>query len=619
MKLLTKKPKKVEESWKDQYDDFSEVRNAIAPSIIKEELDYVRLGENFTRTLVVVNFPNVVKAGWLSKLYRFKGNLSISIHCVPKASDKIIESISKSIMEYESRLENTVNPRRLQDTMQKLESSKRMLQNLMEGDNNSIYHVHMYLHLQANKIEELDRETKRLQNILFKSGLNSHIPYGNMYKAFESCLPIVDNKLPEMTYRNMDCSALSSFFPFDESEIFESSGFIKGFNVTTGSLVLINQYHLNSHNEFVLGKTGAGKSFYMKVDMLRHFMSGVRIFIIDPEREYKNIVKKIGGQHITISSMSGTIINPLEVLHPNIDKLDLNNDVDDDETESVALLHQKIVRLKVFFKLIKRDLSPLESALIEDALYETYLKKNITWDTDFSNFKSTDFPILEDLYEEIKAKVGNGETELKNFLAILKTYVTGSNARMFNGYTNVNLNNDVICFDLKGLEDEGESQSAAMFNVLSFLWDEISRDDKTFKRLYVDEAHILADPDNPRSMRFLFNIYKRIRKYKGGATAATQQISDYLSAVEGKRNYGKSVIGNSISKFILGLEPSDIQDLRDYNVLKLSEEEERILSSDKKGEGIFIAEKNRVHMRVEATPEELRLIDPKQYKEKYAG
>lgn len=613
--MIKKKPKQTEmKAWFGNSFDFSGVRNAIAPSIIEEELNYVRFGENFARTLVVIDFPSNVKGNWLNKLYRFKGNLSISMHLVPTSSDKIIESISRSIEEYESRLQSSINPRRKQDTELKLDSSKRMLRKLMEGDNNIIYHVHMYLHLQAEGLEELERLTKKLESVLWKTGLSPFIPHSNMLKAFQACLPTVDNTLPEYTFRNMDAEAVSSMFPFDESEIFEQSGIVKGLNVTTGSLVLINQFLLKNHNEFILGASGAGKSFYMKVDMLRHFMNKVRIFIIDPEREYKDIIKKIGGQHITISSMSGTIINPLEVLHPDIDKFDMDNEDEEDDSD-ISLLHQKIGRLKIFFKLIKKDLSPLEAALIEDMLVETYKKKAITWDSDFSKLKAKDFPTLGDLYNEIKEKE---DSRLDDFIAILKTYVEGSNSLMFNGHTNVNLNNETICFDLKDLEEESDVQPAAMFNVLSFLWDEITRDRKTLKRLYVDEAHVLADPNNPRAMKFLFNIYKRIRKYRGGATAATQQIADYLSAIEGKRNYGKAVIGNSQSKFILGLESTDIEDLKEYNAIKLSEEEERILSSDNQGEGIFIAGKNRVHMKVEATHEELKLIDPEQYQEKHA-
>ncbi|MEW4152412.1 hypothetical protein Q0N88_20195 [Bacillus thuringiensis] len=257
----------------------------------------------------------------------------------------------------------------------------------MEGDNNIIYHVHMYLHLQAESVEELERMTKKLKGLLWRSGLTPAIPNDNMLKAFRAVLPIVENSLPEYTFRNMDAEAASSLFPFDESEIFEQSGVMKGMNVTTGSLILIDQYKLKNHNEFILGMSGSEKSFYMKKDMLRHFMMGIRIFIIDPEREYKDVIRAIGGQHVNISSMSGTVINPLEIMHSQVDRVNMDSE---DEDEDVSLLHQKIGRLKIFFKLIKKDLSPLESALIEDMLVATYQEKGITWDTDFTKKVSKD-------------------------------------------------------------------------------------------------------------------------------------------------------------------------------------------------------------------------------------
>ncbi|MCQ6342568.1 ATP-binding protein [Bacillus cereus] len=612
LNLFSKKQEKTEmEVWYGKDLDFSGVRNAIAPSVINEQAENVQFGDNYARTITIIDYPSNVKGNWLSKLYRFKGNLSISIHMVPASAEKMIQSISGSVEELEIRLDSHLSPRRKQDTKNKLESANKLLKKLMEGDNNIIYHVHMYLHLQAESVEELERMTKKLKGLLWRAGLTPAIPNDNMLKAFKAVLPIVENSLPEYTFRNMDAEAASSLFPFDESEIFEQSGVVKGMNVTTGSLVLIDQYKLKNHNEFILGMSGSGKSFYMKKDMLRHFMMGIRIFIIDPEREYKDVIRAIGGQHVNISSMSGTVINPLEIMHSQVDRINMDSEEDD---EDVSLLHQKIGRLKIFFKLIKKDLSPLESALIEDMLVATYQEKGITWDTDFTKKVSKDFPILEDLYKQIE---GKSDERLDDFMAILKTYVSGSNSLMFNGITNVNMANEVICFDLKDLEDESDVQPAAMFNVLSFLWDEITRDRTSLKRLYVDEAHIMSDPDNPRAMKFLFNIYKRIRKYKGGATAATQQIADYLSAIEGKRNYGKAVIGNSQSKLILSLEPSDIEDLKRYNAVKLSEEEERILTTDKKGEGIFVVGKNRVHLKVDYTPEELKIIDSELYSELY--
>lgn len=609
MNIFKKKEQKTDiQIWLGEDLDFMDLTDRMAPAKIQENVDHMQFGNNYARTIAIIDYPSTVKGNWLAKLYRFKGNISISIHHKPVSAGKMIDHVSKSIQELEVRLDSNTNPKRKENDQNKLNSARKLLRKLMEGDNNHIYHIYTYIHLQATSKEELESLTKKINNTLWTVGLKPHVTQDKMMDAFDSAIPLKMNKLPEFTYRNMDAEAASSMFPYDESEIFHSKGIIKGRNLTTSSLVIVDPFSLKNQNEFVVGASGAGKSFYMKKDMLRHFKDSYKIFIIDPEREYSDLIKEIGGQVVVISSMAGTIINPLEVM---------NTDSAADQTDGdipQSLLHQKISRIKVFLKLIKKDLSPLEAALVEDALVETYNSKGIKWDTDFSKLNSTDFPILEDLYNCIAAKQNDS---LRDFLAILKTFVSGSNSLMFNGHTNVNLQSDTISFDLKDLEEESDVQPAAMFNVLSFLWDEITKDRTTLKRLYVDETHIMADPDNPRAMKFLFNIYKRIRKYKGGATSATQQIEDYLSAIEGHRNYGKAIIGNSTSKLILSLEESDIEDLKAKSVIKLSEEEERILGSDKKGEGIYIVGSKRVHIQVDYTPEELRLIDPAAYKEKY--
>ncbi|MEN3781448.1 VirB4 family type IV secretion system protein [Priestia megaterium] len=591
--------------------DLSGFKNAIAPSIMKEHSTYMQLGSNYVRTFAIIDYPTKVFGNWLSKLYRFEGNVTISLHMSPDMNSKMINHISNSIEELDSRLHPTKgkpSPKRQRELEQKIKSAEDILDNLMSGSSSSIYYVHMYIHITASSLKELEDLTDQITRKLYSANLRPSVTYDRMKYGFESVLPLANNKLPEWTSQNMDISATSSLMPFDESEIIEESGIIKGRNLTAGSnsFVIVNQHKLKGHNEFVLGMTGAGKSFYLKKDILRYYQQGTRIYVIDPEREYSDLIKAIGGQVITISAMSKYRINPFEILCSN------NENDDEEDDVGTSKLHQKLVRIKTFFKLLKKDMTPLEAALVEDMMVQVFADKEIDFDTDFSTLESEKYPILGDLYEKIEEAK---EERLKDFQAILKSNVDGSNSLMFNGHTNVNLKSDVICFDLKDMEEEPDSQAAAMFNILSYLWDIITKDRKVWKRLYVDEAHVLAD--NPRAMKFLFNIYKRIRKYKGGCTAATQQIADFLSATEGKRNYGKAIIGNSQTKMFLTMEPSDIEDIEKHNVVKLSRKEKLLLQSDKKGEGVFIVGKRRVHIKVDHTPFEMKLIDPEQYEKLY--
>lgn len=592
------------------------IKDLIAPApIFHEEMDYMQLGENFVRSFLVIDFPSNPQGNFLSKLYRFKGNLTISTHLIPKPSDGYIKRTENSIIELKTDLNgkraDSMKPARKKHLEQMLKAADDTLEKLMAGDNSSILHVHMYLHLQASSLDELDRATKRLNVNTRNRGLKIVPANANMIHAFESILPTMQNKLPEMTYRNFDTQAASSLFPFDESELFHPGGIIKG--ETKDSLVKIDQKALPSHNEFVVGQTGMGKSFYLIKDMLRKWMNGDRVFVIDPEGEISKVCKRVGAQIIKISPMSKSVVNILEIKSFK-DAADLDSD-DVEEAENLPLMFQKIQRLKIFFKLIKKQMEIVEMAQLEKAIIATYEGKEITFDTDFSKMKSTDFPILEDLYKELEKK--DKYQHLQDFKDILYMYVYGSNSRMFNGHTNVDLNSDFICFNLKELEEESDSQSAAMYNVLSFLWDEITQDNELWTWLYVDEAHTIADPDNPRAMKFLYQIYKRIRKYDGGCTVATQQISDLLSAVEGHRNYGAAIIENSFSQLILPLKEKGIADLRKNDVINLSEEEELIISKFRRGEGIYVVGNNRVHMKVDHTPAEMKIINPDHYDELY--
>lgn len=614
MNILTLGQKKNDlKEWLGNEEELINFKDLIAPAIFHETYHHMQLGNNISKTLVVTDFPGNVKGNWLSELYRLKGNVNLSYHLEPTSSERMIKHLDKSIVELETRLEGNLKPRTKEKTENKLRSAKLLLKKLTHSNNSTIWKVSLYIQLIAQDTDHMEQLQKSVMNTIVKAGLRVQEPKANMEKGFLSGLPLQENHLGEMAFRNMDTEAASSLFPFDESEIFEQSGIIKGINMTTGSLVLVDLFKLKNHNEFIIGTSGAGKSFSMKKDMLRHFMQGFKIFIIDPEKEYRDIVQACGGQVVKISAMSKTIINPFEILHGKIDTSDLDKDIDEEE-ETPSLLHQKIQRLKIFFKMIKKNLTDIELAILDSVLIEVYKGKGIVWETDFDTKTSKDFPILEDLYNVVKKRK---DARLNDFEAILETYVTGSNSMMFNGHTNVNLHSDMVCFDMSQLEDESDIQPAAMYNILSFLWDEITKD-KTQKRLYIDEAHIMADPDNPRPMKFMRQVFKRIRKYKSGVTAATQQIADFLSAVEGKVNHGKAVIGNSQSKLLLGMEPGDIADIREYKALNLSKEEERILKTANQGEGIYIAGQKRVHIKIDVTPAELKLIDPEAFKAQHS-
>ncbi|MED3561496.1 hypothetical protein, partial [Bacillus xiapuensis] len=419
------------------------IKDMVAPApIFQEEMNYMRLGENFVRTFLVIDFPRSPKGNFLSKLYRFKGNLTISTHLVPKPSDDYIKQTERSITELNTELHGKkvfkMKPARKLELEQKLKAAEDTLEKLMSGDNKSIFHVHMYLHLQAPSLDELERASKRLKVTSFKRGLRIAPADTIMVEAFKAILPIGNNTIPEMTYRNFDTEAASSLFPFDESELFHGSGIIKGIHLRDkkdDGIVLVDQKSLPSHNEFVVGQTGMGKTFYLVKDLLRKWMNGDRVFVIDPEGEISKICAKVGGQVIKLSPMSGSIVNIMEI-KPSMVAID-EEDLNEDGTPK-PILFQKIQRLKIFFKLIKKKMEIVEMAQLEKAIIATYKNKTsenapkgIDFETDFSKLKPKDFPILEDLYKVIEDR--EEYPALQDFRDVLFMYVYGSNNRMFNG------------------------------------------------------------------------------------------------------------------------------------------------------------------------------------------
>lgn len=586
------------------------IKNKIAPDIIKENRNYIQFGDNYVRTVVVVDYPSEVTGNWLSKLYRFSGNINISSHLQPISSEKMKKHLDRSITELESRLDEPLTPTRRKDTEKKLKSAEALLSALMDGKNKTIFLVHTYIQLQARSLEELDRLTEQLQSVVWKVGITSYTLQDNMLKGFRSVLPLNKVELPEYSHQNMHASAVSSMMPFDESELFQSSGIIFGHNMHTDNLILLDQYNRDiytSRNMCVFGSTGSGKSFFLIKHLLRSFYLATkrkRFFIIDPEREIAPVVKKIGGQIIRISNNTNHIINPFD-LHEVITE------------EENGVLFTKIQRLKIFFSLIagKESMSPLELALLERAIFLAYETKGITDSintNELRKLQKTDMPTLNDLFSIIQKNDFEG---LKGFREILRMYVSGSNSKLFNGHTTVDLDNDIICFDIKDLEQGGDVQAVCMFNILSFLWDSITMDKEVEKELYVDEAHLLMR--NPSSAIFLLDVYKRIRKYQGTGYVATQQPSDFFVNFGNNVNYGKAIINNSMFMLVLGLLPNDVRDLKDYDILRLSEEEEEIILKRKQGEGIFIAGNQRSYIKVDYTPQEMKLINPKQYEKLY--
>ncbi|MDQ6600899.1 VirB4 family type IV secretion system protein [Bacillus salipaludis] len=593
----------------------TEELNSIYPFVWKENKSFIESGGNFIKVLAVVSYPKEQKGNWLSDLKRLKGNISFVQYLEPANSEGMIHYYNDSIKNKDAELLKTRDPATRIRLRSELESAKYQLNQVLTNRSNFMY-LYTYIFIQATSPEDLRSLEDNVQRILTKLRMKALNPHYAALMAFWSALPLGDNQLKDYTYQMCNSETASSFFPFDDSEIcyLSPKSQVEGINKTTNSLVAIDyldtQRTLNQ-NMVVIGTSGVGKSTFMVQKILRCFAMGIKVYIIDPENEYSHIVKILGGEVVHLSSNSATKINPLEIFSTEItDTQDFNN-----EMEFVRdLVKQKVQRLKAFFKVLKADLTQVETSILDKTLTNLYNRFSINEDSDFKSIKSIDYPILEDFYHdlgELKQKDSERYEKIQDFYFILESYVHGSNS-LFNGHTNVNINNSLFSFNIKSLQNEVDVQAACYFNIFGFLWDEITKNKNELIYLFIDEFHFLSK--NPDSMRFFYQAYKRFRKYNAGAIAGTQQIIDVLDTED---NLGAAMIENSHTKVFFGLDNKGVDDVVRKINLSFSDEEISLLRAKRQGEALITYGSQRAFIKVELTQEELRLWNKKRYVEKY--
>lgn len=607
----------VIENLDDVLDDS--VMESVYPFSWEEFPDYIESGSNFIRVLTIVDYPKIKSGNWLAELKRKKGNITIVQHFESSNSYQMVDYYNKAIKNKEAEKIDTYDPLKKKRIEKAIETAEMQMNKYLDSEVTYVYQS-MYVYLQADSLEELNALTDSVENTLMKLQLRPVVPTKAMYHAFWSAIPISENLLRDYTYQQSNTEVASSTFPFDDGEMLDLSpkSDIEGVNKDTDSLIAINyqdKRNVLNQNMVVIGTSGVGKTTYMKMKILRYIAKGIKIFIIDPENEYTDIVERFGGDVVHLSSNADTKINPLEVFS------DVIFDEDEDlgtEVTMELLVKNKIQRLKGFFQVIKPDITQVEKSILDSVLRDVYRNSGVFQYTHLSEISHDKWPILSDIYQQIefmKKSDPDRYNKIEDFYFILDSYVNGSNT-LFNGTTNININTDLLSFDLKALQNEPDSQGAAYLNTFSFLWDEITKNKTENIKLFVDEFHFLTQ--NPDASTFFYQAYKRFRKYNAGAIAGTQQIQDVLEGtMDSGKNVGQAIIGNSYTKVFFGLDSQGLEDIEDKLSVDFSEKERRLLLKKKQGEALIINGSKRAFNIVSLTDEELRLIDPEQWKMKH--
>ena len=596
---------------KENKDNFFEGtfnrKDEISPAYINlQNPKYLEIDNLYYGGLIVVDYFREQTDIILKTLIETNINMNISVFYEKQDSFKTIKDLTYHIGNVGVELKESNQNREDIDIAAFTYNDAKYIRKEIQVNNEDIYYLYIYISIYADNIKELEYYLNKIEGITQSKGLQTRRANFRQEDLFLSCLPIMENKnsVKDAAKRNILTSGLLSTYPFISSTIFDQEGIFIGTNIYNNSLVFIDRYNNQKYknaNICIFGTSGAGKSFYTKLLILRYKLLGIKQYIIDPEREYCYLSDALRGTQIKIGPNSNTYINILEIRKESLE-----------EGES-GYLATKIGKLIGFFNLIFGDLNEEEKALIEEKLIETYKIKNINFD-DKSLYKeikknkrikkifreSKDMPILEDLYNIL----GN-DTRTKKFQIKLIPFVKGS-MKFFNNITNIKLNNELIIADIYDLGEENLKYGMYLFTEI--FWDKIKENRNEKKAIYLDEIwRLIGVTSNKEVASFIYKIFKTIRKYGGSGVAITQDISDIFSLDNG--TYGKSILNNSSIKTFFALEEENIKILSEFT--NLSEKEKVEIKSLKRGECLMFVGEDHILTKVECSQLEKEILEGK--------
>ncbi len=554
------------------------ILDVVAPQMVEIEMDYLKINNVYLRTLFVSGYPRFVSPGWLEQIINFNSSLDISFFIYPVEGKSVLDDLMRKVAEMEAEIATDIERGKIVDpaTEAKLEDARLFQEELVKGAEH-FFEFGFYITIRASDLEQLNHITKQVEATLGSLLVVAKHATLDMDNGLLSTSPFGLDRLS--ITRNMDTSSLATTFPLTSAELSADKGVLYGINTQNGSFIIFDRFSLENSNMTVFATSGAGKSYFVKLESLRSLMLGTEIIIIDPEGEYKNLANAVGGVNISFSFNSPSKINPF----------DLSQVYEEGENN----LGLKILSLHSLFKVIMGQITPIQEALLDRALVATYKSKGITQDPET---QTKEPPLMEDLY---KILIGMETPDALDLAARIEKFVRGSFVGIFDKQTNIEINNPFTVFSVRELQDA--LRPIAMFVILDFIWTRIKKNLRP-RLLVVDEAwHMMRFSD---SAQFLWSIVKRARKYYLGLTTITQDVEDFLN-----QDIGKAIVTNSALRVLLKQSPAAIDKVGD--VFYLSQGERQLLLGANIGEGIFFAGNNHAPITVVASPEEHKLITTK--------
>lgn len=570
--------KKIMEAQKIYEKGLVSVRDLIAPSAIEFTYGGFRVSGMYAKSFFVFDYPGFIETNWLSPLINYDVTMDISMFVYPIDSATIMKFLRNKVAQLRSSISlnaerGNVRDPALEATLQDAEELRDSLQRGTE----KMFQFSLYFTVYSEDEKKLEKITKQIETILGGKLVLLKPAFLQMEQAFNSSLPIGIDELG--VTRNINTSPLSSAFPFTSSDLTSNEGILYGLNRHNDSLIIFDRFKLENANSVIFAKSGAGKSYAVKLEILRSMMMGTDVIIIDPENEYEALANTVGGTYLRVSLNSDKRINPF----------DLPLGLKDEQTKPGDLLRSSIINLHGLMKLMLGAITPEEEALIDKALLDTYALKGITFDT--PNPGEFDPPTMEDFYQILLNMDG-----AKSIATRVEKYVSGTYAGIFNKPTNIDLDSGLVIFCIRDLEEQ--LRPTAMFIILNYIWNRV-RSSLKKRIMVIDEAWTMMQHED--SARFLYGLVKRARKYYLGISTITQDVEDFV-----KSDYGKPIITNSSLQLLLKQSPGSIESLQ--RVFNLTEGEKYLLLNSGVGQGLFFAGNKHVAIQIIASYTEDKII-----------
>ena len=577
-KISQDEKKKYIEAEKIYQEGLASIKDLIAPASMEILYDKIHMDGQFVQSFYVFAYPRYLEVNWLAPIINFDVTMDVSQFIYPISSGDIMKILRKKVAQMESSIRINSEKGMVRDPALEtaLEDAEQLRTEIQRGQE-KFFQYAMYFTIYASSEKKLEKVTKQLESLLAGKLVMVKRAQIQAEHGFNSSIPLCLDEL--YTIRNMNTGPLSTTFPFTSSDLTSDKGILYGINRHNDSLIIFDRFALENANSVVFAKSGAGKSYAVKLEILRMMMMGTDVIIIDPENEYQALANTVGGTYLKLSLNSDRRINPFDLPKP----------IAGEEVQPGDLLRSNVITLHGLLKLMLGDLNPSEESILDKALIDVYALKGITMDlVDPSAYQP---PTMEDLYQILNSLEG-----AQGLVQRLSKFTTGSYSGIFNKPTNLDLTSGMMVFCIRDLEDA--LRPIAMYIILNYIWNRV-RSEMKKRVLVIDEAWSMMQHED--SAKFLFGLVKRARKYYLGVTTITQDVEDFV-----KSDYGKAIITNSSMQLLLKQAPSAVDMLA--KIFNLTEGEKYVLLNSGVGQGLFFAGLKHVAVQIIASYTEDKIV-----------